>query len=180
MYWPIDLLFLGHQSHIFIVFLQEGKKKIQMPESHAEKVCFSLKRSLITPFLAHLSWQLNWAFLIAWCPSFVRLSVNFSHFHLFLQKCWANFNQLGTKHQSILGWRGFYFFSNERSFPREDNYEIAKIHWQNSKIFSRTAGLISTKLLNTNYLTQNIFWWRGFKFVQIKGHSLFQREIIMK
>ena len=31
-------------------------------------------------------------------------------------------------------------------FPRGDNYAIAKIHWQNLKIFSRTTGPISTKL----------------------------------
>ena len=50
----------------------------------------------------------------------------------------------------ILGWRGFKFVcTNEGplSFPRGDNYELAKIHWPNFKIFfSNTTGLISTKL----------------------------------
>ena len=39
--------------------------------------------------------------------------------------------------------------SNEgpRPFPRGDDYELVKIHWYNLKIFfSRTTGLISTKL----------------------------------
>ena len=36
-------------------------------------------------------------------------------------------------------------------FPREDNYEIAKMHWQNFKIFfSRNTGSISTKLCTNN------------------------------
>ena len=60
-------------------------------------------------FLAHLSWKLKWAFLITChpssvclsvCPS-IRLSVNFSHFHLLLQNHWANFNQ--TWHKASLG-----------------------------------------------------------------------------
>ena len=59
-------------------------------------------------FLAHLSWKLKWAFLIAWPPSFVRpsaclsvcLSVCMStlHLHLLLQNHWANFTKHGTKH----------------------------------------------------------------------------------
>ena len=38
--------------------------------------------------------------------------------------------------------------------------------------FSRTTGPISTK--------QSKLGWRGFKFVQLKGFALFQREIIRK
>ena len=67
------------------------------------------------------------------CPSVclsVCLSVNFSHFHLLLQNHWANFNQTWPK--ASLG-EGIQVCSNEgpRPFPRGDNYEIAKIHWQN-------------------------------------------------
>ena len=50
--------------------------------------------------------------------------------------------------QSMLGWS---FFSNEGpcSLSRGDNYKIAKIHWQNLKIFfSRTIETISTKQTN--------------------------------
>ena len=48
----------------------------------------------IVSFFTHLSWKLKWAFLITCrpssvCPS-VRMSVNFSHFHLLLQNHWAN------------------------------------------------------------------------------------------
>ena len=47
--------------------------------------------------LGHLSWKLKWAFLIAFRPSFVCLSVcpsvNFSYFRLLLQNYWANFNE---------------------------------------------------------------------------------------
>ena len=48
--------------------------------------------------------------------------------------------------QSILGWRGFKFVQiiRTRPYPKEDNYEIVKIN--RLKDFSRTTGLISTKL----------------------------------
>ena len=90
-----------------------------------------------------------WAYLIAFCQSSVcssrhpssvcllaRLSVlsvcpcvNFSRFRLLQNHC-ANFTKLA---QNILGWKGFKFSSNEgqRLSPRGDNYEIAKIPWQN-------------------------------------------------
>ena len=60
------------------------------------------------------------------CPS-VRLSVNFSHFHLLLPNHWANFNQ--TWHNESLG-EGDSICSNEGPcpFPRGDNYQIVKIH----------------------------------------------------
>ena len=53
--------------------------------------------------------------------------------------------KLGTKHPWVMRDQ---ISSNEgpHIFLREINYEIAKIHWQNLKIFSRTAGPISTKL----------------------------------
>ena len=70
----------------------------------------------------------------SWSPV-VRLSpvclYFLSHYHL-LQKHWANFIQ--TSHKSILGWvKMFPFCSNKWScpFPRGDNYEKTKIHWQN-------------------------------------------------
>ena len=78
--------------------------------------------------LAHLSWKLKWAFLIAFRPSSVclsvclsvRPSVNFSYFRLLLQNHWANFNKLGTKHPWV---KGIHVCSNEgpRSVPRGDN-----------------------------------------------------------
>ena len=54
--------------------------------------------------------------------------------------------KLGTKHPCV---KGIQICSNEgpRPFPRGDNYEIAKIHWRNFKIFfSRTTGPISTEI----------------------------------
>ena len=50
----------------------------------------------------------------------------------------------------------------------------AKIHGQNIKIFSRTAGLISTKLGTTNFRV------KGVKFEQIKGYALFEGIITKK
>ena len=95
-----------------------------------------------------------WAFLIKICPLSVVVVVvivvvvvlNFSHFYLLLQSHWVNFNQ--TLHNASLG-EGAQVCSNEGpcTFPRGDDYEIAKIHWQILKIFfSRTTGLISAKL----------------------------------
>jgi hypothetical protein len=73
-----------------------------------------------TSFLAHLSWKLKWAILIARCPSSICPSVCLSvckllHFRLLLQNHWANINQ--TWHKSSLGggnsklfkWRGLPF-----------------------------------------------------------------------
>ena len=55
---------------------------------------------------------------------------------------WTNFNQ--TWHKASLGERDSNLF--KWKIPRGDNYEKAKIHWRNFKIFSRTTGPISTKL----------------------------------
>ena len=53
--------------------------------------------------------------------------------------------KLGTKHPWV---KGIQISSKKgpRPFPRGDNYEIAKIHLWNLKIFYRTTGPISTKL----------------------------------
>ena len=75
----------------------------------------------------------------------VRLSVNFSHFHLLLQNHCANFNQ--TWRKASLGKGDSNLFQRRAtSFSKGDNYEIAKIHWHNLKIFfSITNEPISTK-----------------------------------
>ena len=108
----------------------------------------------IHPFLAHLSWKLKWAFLIACRPLFVcpsvHLSVYFYFFPLLLKNHWANFNQ--TWHKASLGKRDTSLF-NEEPFPfaRGDNCKVVKLHWRNLKIFfPRTTGPISTKL-GTNH-----------------------------
>jgi hypothetical protein len=104
----------------------------------------------IVLFLAHLSWKLKWAILIARCPS-VRLSVcKLLHFWLLLQNHWANFNQ--TWHKSSLGG-GILNCSSEGDClsPRGDNSKRVKIHWKFLKIFfSRTSWPISIKL-RTNH-----------------------------
>ena len=63
---------------------------------------------------------------------------------------------------------------NERSqpFPRRDNYEIAKIHRQYLKSSPEPLGQFQPTL------TQNILGSRGFKIVQMKGHTLSQGKII--
>ena len=135
-----------------------------------------------------MNWKLKWAFLIACRPS-----INFLHFHHFLQNHLANFNNLNTKHPWVKGiqvcpnegsrpfpmgrWlckseneltkfknlllhnyviaENLKIFLSHRAnisqalhkasfgngdsneepwpFPRGDNYEIAKLHWQNMK-----------------------------------------------
>ena len=48
---------------------------------------------------------------------------------------WANFNQ--TWHKTSLGEviSGFFFKWRTMPFSKGDNYEMAKIHWRNLKIF---------------------------------------------
>ena len=71
-------------------------------------------------------------------------------------------NLIGTKHPCV---KGIQVCSNDepKPFPRGDNYEIAKIHSWNLKIFfSRTNGPISTKLgskLKLGEGNSNLFKW---------------------
>ena len=106
-----------------------------------------------------------------WSPDVCRLSTHFvfSHFLLLLRNCWANFNQTSHKAPKHSWVKGILFCSNERSrpFPRGDNYEIAKILWQLSKIFSTIAGLISIKLFNTKHP-----WVKGIQVCSIKHQFL--------
>ena len=61
-------------------------------------------------------------------------------------------------------------FIGQQPFPREDNYEIAKIHWRILKfIFIRTTVPISTKL-GTNHL-----WVKGIQVCSNKRPCPFQR-----
>ena len=99
------------------------------------------------PFLAHLSWKLKWAFLIACCLSSVCPSVNFWHFQVLLQNHWENFNQ--TWHKASMGG-GASSLSNEEPSHSQggDNWIVVKINWKLKilKFFSRTSGLNSTKI----------------------------------
>ena len=93
-----------------------------------------------------------------------ELIIQFIQFHL-------NFAQgilFGEGDSSLFKWRPC-------PFHRGDKYEIAKIPWRNFELVSsRITGPISTKFCAKHRL------WMGFKFVKMKGHALFQREIIMK
>ena len=175
-HWSPGTSRLGNCSH--------GDHSSEGPEIHTIFSDFKVKQRFyykneLQVFLCHLSWKLKWAFLITWRSSCVRLSsvrlsINFSHFHLLLKNQWANFNQTSLK--ASFG-NGDSSFLNERSrpFSRGYIYQIAKIHWQNLKIFfSRTTKPISTKL------GTSILWWWGLKCVQIKGHTPFQEKIITK
>ena len=59
---------------------------------------------------------------------------------------------------------------------RRNYHEIAKKQWRNLKnlLFKNQIGQFQPNL------AQSILMWRGFKFVQMKGHALFQEEIIIK
>ena len=116
-------------------------------------------------FFAHLSWKLETRVV---GPSVSKLFLFSSSFQELP-------GQFQTKlAQRILGWRGFKFvqMKGHTLFPRGDNHEIPKIHWRNFKIFfSSTIWPIST-----TFGTKHS-WWRGFKFVQIKGHTLFAHNV---
>ena len=113
------------------------------------------------------------AFLIAFCPSSVRLSVYKLYiFDFFSRTAGPILTKLSTNHH----WEeGIQVCSNEEdcSSPRGDNSKRVKIHWKFLKIFfSRTSRPNSTKL-GTHHP------WE-FKFLQIKGQVLFKGEIITK
>ena len=82
--------------------------------------------------------------------------------------------KLGTKHPWM---KGIQVCSNERPCPflKGNNYEIAKIHWRNLKIFfSRTTKPISTKL-GTKHP-----WVKGIQVCSNEGPAFFQGEMITK
>jgi hypothetical protein len=128
-------------------------------------------------FLAHLSWKLKWAILIAFCPSSVCLSVrlsvcltvNFYIIDFFSKTTGPILTKLGTNHP----WgEGFQVCSNERDClsPRGDNSERKKINWKILKIFlSRTSRPYSIKL-GINYS-----WVKGIQVCSNKGPSPLQR-----
>ena len=82
--------------------------------------------------------------------------------------------KLGTKHPWMKGIR-ICSMKGFRSFPRGDNYEIVKIHWQFSKIFFRTSRPIATKLGPKHP------WVKRIQNCSNEGFcSFFQGEKIMK
>jgi hypothetical protein len=123
-------------------------------------------------FLAHLSWKLKWAILIAFFPSVrlsVCLSVNFYIFDFFSKTTGPILTKLGTNHP----WgEGFQVCSNEKDClsPRGDNSERVKMHWKFLKIsFSRTSRPNSIKL-DINYS-----WVKGIQVCSNKGPGPLQR-----
>jgi hypothetical protein len=65
-----------------------------------ELACWFLRR-----FLAHLSWKLKWAILIAFCLSSVCLSVNFYIFDFFSRTAGPILTKLGTNHPWGTGFK---------------------------------------------------------------------------
>jgi hypothetical protein len=125
------------------------------------------------PFLAHLSWKLKWAFLIACCPASVCLSVclsvNFYIFDFFSRTTGPILTKLDTNHPWVKEIQ-VYSKEGDSPSPRGDNSERVKIHWK----FLKPASQIQSNLV------QIILGWREFKFVQIKGQVHFKGEIITK
>ena len=87
----------------------------------------------------------------------------------FSRTTWPISTKLGTEHCLV---KGIQVCSKEgsRPFPRGDNYEIVKIHWQNLK----TSSPEPLSKFQPN-LAQSILGWRGFKFIQMKGFRFFKR-----
>ena len=67
-----------------------------------------------------------------------------------------------------------FSYEGPRPFPRGDNYKIAKIYK-----FKKSFSPESLNQFQPT-LAQIIFWWWGFKFLQMKGSSFFQEEINTK
>ena len=97
--------------------------------------------------LVHLSFSDHLSFVIS-------SSVTFHIFIFFSRTTWTISTKLGTKHPWVVG-----ICSNEgpHPFTRGDNYKIAKLHWQNFKIFfSRTTGSILNQTLPWASLGQRV------------------------
>ena len=95
-----------------------------------------------------------------WRRCFCRKPLTFSSI-LFSRTIGSISSKLGTKHSLV---KGIQVCSNEdaRPSPREDNYEIAKIHL-----------LLQNHWANFNQ-TWHILGCRGFKFFSSEGPALFQ------
>jgi hypothetical protein len=104
------------------------------------------------PFLAHLSWRLNWAFLITCFLSSINLSICKHTFRLFLQNHWTNFSH--TWHTSSFG-EGIQVYSNdgEHLSPRGDNIKSTLNLFSE---VSRTSWQISIKLSTNHYWVKGI------------------------
>ena len=91
---------------------------------------------------------------------------------LLLKNHCANFNQ--TWHKATFGKDNLSLFKwRATPFPKEDNYETAKIHWRNLKIFFfRTIGLISTKLRIKHP------WVKGTQGFTNKGNLIMKMEMV--
>ena len=76
--------------------------------------------------------------------------------------------------QSILGWREFNFvqMKGPALFSRGDNYEISKKHWDFFFLKPSSPEPLSQFQLN---MARCILGWRGFKFLQVKNHSILIR-----
>ena len=84
------------------------------------------------------------------------------------QETLFHFNQ--TWHKASLS---YLFKKASRTFPRGDNSEILKIHWQNLKLFfSKIIWPISTEL-STKY-----HWMKGIQDCSNEGRRPYPRSII--
>jgi hypothetical protein len=115
-------------EHFYDLFLtSRGKKRKVRYHRH----CSMLARGVL--LLAHLSWKLKWAILIAFCPSSVCLSVclsvNFYIFDFFSRTTGSILARLGINHP----WaEGIQVCSNKGDCPspRGDKSKRVKIHWK--------------------------------------------------
>jgi hypothetical protein len=123
-------------------------------------------------FLAHQSWKLKWAILIAGGRSSVRPSIRLS---VRPSVNFYNFDFLSRTTGPILTrlWgEEFQVSSNEGDcpFPRGDNNESVKIHWKFLKIFFSRTSCPNSMQLSTNYP-----WVKGIQLCSNEGPGPLQR-----
>ena len=99
--------------------------------------------------------------------------IHWRNLQIFFSRHWAISNQTWQKASLLKGDSSLFKYRAICPFPRGDNYEKAKIHWWNLKIFfSRTTGPSSTKHCTKHPLMKET---QGFTN---KDHSLIKKEMI--
>ena len=153
-YANIRLIYVNMQRHILVF----EKWMVNLTCIPFTKGFFVPSLVKIGPVLAHLSWKLKWAFLVACSQSIQQFTFSSSS----QDENWTTESistKLGTEHPMVNDYDLYQGGGG-------DNNDTTKIHWVNLRIFiSRTTWPISTKF-GTRHP-----WFKGIQVCQMMGHA---------